>query len=114
MVSVSGHWATLASLPRAGGRGKTSVASAFARSSRRDMLNLSLSGQDPNRTTGRRGSLGLDPSRLNDRPPFLDLGLLERAERLGRLLVTGEDFFAQVSEPCTHARVGERVHDPPH
>ena len=38
-----------------GGRGKASVASAFARRSRRDMLNLSLSAHDPLRTS-------MDPS----------------------------------------------------
>ena len=42
--------ATLASLPRPRGRGKASVASAFARRSRRDMLDLSLSGHDPERS----------------------------------------------------------------
>jgi hypothetical protein len=42
---------------------------------------------------GKRGlaindlSLRFDPCRLDDRPPFLDVGLLQRAERLRRLLL---------------------------
>src|SRR5262249_55330151 len=38
---------------------KASVASAFARRSGRDMLNLSLSGHEPNRTQGRGASPAL-------------------------------------------------------
>jgi hypothetical protein len=35
------------------------------------------------------GLLPLDVCRLDDRPPFLDLGLLQSAKRLGRLLPGG-------------------------
>jgi hypothetical protein len=38
------------------------------------------------------GSLPLDVCRLDDRPPFLDLGLLQRPERLRRLLVPRENL----------------------
>jgi hypothetical protein len=56
------------------GRGKTSVASAFARRSRRDMLNLSLSGHGPVRTSGHALSCvirSIQPSQSWYRLPFV-------------------------------------------
>jgi hypothetical protein len=38
----------------------------------------------------------LDARGLDDRPPFLELGLLERAERVGRLLIPSGNFLAQI------------------
>src|SRR5712691_9769105 len=48
------------------------------------------------------GSLRLDVSRLDDRPPFLDLGFVEDGERFRRLLLTGRDFLTEISEPLAH------------
>ena len=52
-------------------------------------------------------SLRLDVGRLDDRPPLLDLGFLQRAEGLGRLPVAREDFLPERHQALTHSRVGE-------
>src|SRR5262245_5068478 len=57
------------------------------------------------------GSLALHVGRLDDRPPFLDLGLLIRGQRRGRLLVGRRDLLAEIGEFLAHLRVGQRVHD---
>src|SRR5262249_5651456 len=41
-------------------------------------------------------SLRLDTGLLDDRPPFLDLGLLKRGEPHGCLLLARKDFLAEV------------------
>jgi hypothetical protein len=43
-------------------------------------------------------SLRAGVRRLDDRPPFLDLGLLQRRKRIGRLLMGREELFAEVAE----------------
>ena len=43
----------------------------------------------------RFGSLCLDPELLDDRPPFLDLGLLNSTERRWRLLSERRDVLSQ-------------------
>jgi hypothetical protein len=53
-----------------------------------------------------RRSLGLDAGRLDDRPPFLKLGLLKRAQCLGRTLLTRINLHPQISEPLAHGRIG--------
>ena len=42
--------------------------------------------------------LTLDICRLDDRPPFLDLGLVKRAERLRDLLIARENLLADIGE----------------
>src|SRR5262245_26316788 len=44
----------------------------------------------------------LDARRLDDRPPFLCFGLLQRAEDVGSLLVARRNFLANVGEPLPH------------
>jgi len=56
-------------------------------------------------------SLRLDAGRLDDRPPFLDLGLLQRGERFRRLLLVREYLLREIGEPRTHSRIGERIDD---
>ena len=43
--------------------------------------------------------LRLDAGRLDDRPPLLDLGLMQSAECFGCLLVAWRDFAANSSKP---------------
>src|SRR5262245_43529243 len=55
----------------------------------------------------RRRLFAFDIGRLDDRPPLLDFGLLESAERVGRLLVAWRTFLDYVSEPLLHCRVAK-------
>jgi hypothetical protein len=60
--------------------------------------------QDPNADIGLEPAIGvavlfhLDARLLEDRPPSLDLGLVEGAERLRRLLLARRDLHAKVRE----------------
>src|SRR5437764_8655713 len=56
-------------------------------------------------------SLNPDPRRLDDRPPFLDLGLVEGAEGLGPLLIARENILAEIVQARAHGRVRKRIHD---
>src|SRR6188474_1082755 len=49
-------------------------------------------------------SFRLDVRRLDDRPPLLDFGFLQRAEGFGRLPVARDDFLPEYDEPLTHGR----------
>ena len=53
----------------------------------------------------------LDVGRLNDRPPFLELALVQDGKRLGCLLVRREYFLAETGEAQTHGRIGQRFYD---
>ena len=53
----------------------------------------------------------LDVGRLNDRPPFLELGLVQDGKRLGCLLVRREYLLAETGEARTHGRIGQRFYD---
>jgi hypothetical protein len=53
--------------------------------------------------SGAKPSLRLDAGRLDDGPPLLDLGLMEGAQGLGRLLLAREYLLAKVGEPCAYA-----------
>jgi hypothetical protein len=53
--------------------------------------------------------VGLDPGRLDDRPPLFDLRFVVRAERLRRLLVPWQDFLAEVHQALAHAVVGRGI-----
>src|SRR3981189_1844551 len=50
-------------------------------------------------------SFAFDIGGLDDRPPFLDLGLVGGGERLGRLLLRRRDILAELHEPLLHRRV---------
>src|SRR5262249_17167992 len=52
-------------------------------------------------------SFRLDPKLLDERPPFLDLGLLECAERLRRLLLARENLIPEIGIPRSHQRIGQ-------
>src|SRR3989442_4918959 len=58
-----------------------------------------------------RGSFSLDPCRLDDRPPLLNLGLLQRGNRFGRPLLARGNFASKVSKLLNDARVGQRACD---
>src|SRR5215831_12501208 len=47
---------------------------------------------------------------LNDRPPFLDLGLVEGGEALRGLLLARGDVQAKLTKTSAHARIGECLH----
>ena len=52
----------------------------------------------------------LDIRRLDDRPPFLDFGLVKGGERLGRLLLARRYLLADIGQSLAHFRIGERIH----
>jgi len=54
----------------------------------------------------KRPSFRLDAKLLDERPPFLDLGLLECAERLRRLLLAQENLIPDIGKPSWHRRIG--------
>src|SRR4051794_3936837 len=58
----------------------------------------------------RMSLLRLDVRCLDDRPPFLDLGLLVSAERLRGLLLARRNLQTDVGKPLAHRRIGERIH----
>jgi hypothetical protein len=47
---------------------------------------------------------------LDDRPPFLDIGLLPRAETFGGLLRTQKDLKPKVGKPRLYRRIGQNLH----
>src|SRR6266496_2504369 len=51
---------------------------------------------------------GLDARCLDDRPPLVDLGLVEGVKRFWSLLVGREYLLADVGEPLPYRWVGER------
>ena len=56
------------------------------------------------------GSLRLDPELLDDRQPFLGIGLHHRAERLRRLPFTGKNVKSEIGEARSHGGIGECLH----
>jgi hypothetical protein len=56
------------------------------------------------------GSLRLDASCLDDRPPLLDFGVLQGGERLRRLLLARRKLKPKIGEAGTHKRIGHRIH----
>ena len=56
-------------------------------------------------------SLGLDAGGLDHRPPFLDLGPLQRAECLRGLLRGWENVLAELGEARPHSRLGQGRRD---
>jgi hypothetical protein len=61
-------------------------------------------------TTRRVGRPPLE-RRLDDGPPFVDLGSLERAQSFRRLLLRWKDLLADLRETLTHARVPKSIYD---
>src|SRR5215471_15658905 len=53
--------------------------------------------------------LPLDAGCLDDRPPFLDLRPVERAERLGRLLLARRNFRAEICETCAYRGIAKGI-----
>jgi hypothetical protein len=47
-------------------------------------------------------SLRLDAGRLDDGPPFLDVGLLRGGQCLGRLLLAREKVQPKIAERCAY------------
>ena len=56
--------------------------------------------------TGSRGSLRFDTELLDDRPPLLDVGLLQCTKRLRRLPVARRYLKALIGEPLANRRIG--------
>jgi hypothetical protein len=48
------------------------------------------------------GLFPLDARRLDDRPPLLNLGLLESAQRLGSLLFAWRNTLSEIRESLAH------------
>src|SRR5262245_23978770 len=57
-----------------------------------------------------RSSLRLDVGSLDDRPPFVDFGLLLGGERLRRLMATRPTALTDFVHALLHGRVGQRFH----
>src|SRR5262249_33958309 len=55
-------------------------------------------------------SLRPDGRRLDQRPPFLDLGLVVGGERRGGLLLGRRNLLAEIGEALLHGGIGERMH----
>src|SRR5271168_3442861 len=51
-------------------------------------------------------SFRLDPQLLDDRPPFLGIGLLQGGEHLRRLSLSRKNLQPEIDEPRAHSRVG--------
>src|ERR1017187_2248771 len=49
----------------------------------------------------------LDVGGLDDRPPFFNLGLLERSERFRRLLLARRNLLAEIGKAFADGRVGK-------
>src|SRR5262249_36222641 len=63
------------------------------------------------RTTGyANGLLRFDAGLLDDRPPFLDLGLLIGTKCLRRLPLALRNFKALLDEALTYSRIAQRAH----
>src|SRR5688500_5687248 len=62
-------------------------------------------GQDPLPPVAR--SLRLDACGLDDRPPFLDFGLVEGRERFWRLLLGRRNVQSEFGEFCAHGWLRE-------
>src|SRR5436190_16372036 len=73
-----------------------------------DRLDFSGNVRPPSLSTN---SLGLDVRGFDQRPPFLDLGLMECAQRLGRLLLAWIYLLAKLGEPRTHRRIGQSINN---
>src|SRR5262249_59415654 len=55
-------------------------------------------------------SFSLDVRRSDDRPPLLDLGLLEGAERRRRLLLCRRNLLSHLDQPLAQHGIGQGRH----
>ena len=56
----------------------------------------------------RDGLSRFDVCPLHDRPPFLDLGLLDGSECLSRELIARRNLRTEIGKPRTYRRIGQR------
>src|SRR5580693_8312550 len=56
-------------------------------------------------------SLRLDARLLDDRPPFVDFGLLKSGKRFGCLLFRRKGLLAQISEGSLYCRISQGFDD---
>src|SRR5205814_5304029 len=54
-------------------------------------------------------SVRRDPRRLDDRPPFVDLGLLEGGQRLRRKLLARENILREIDQLLPDRWIGQRA-----
>src|SRR5438309_4704551 len=54
------------------------------------------------------GSFRLNPKLLEPRPPFLRVGPLQRAERLGALPLARKNLKPEIDEARSHCGIGQR------
>src|SRR6516164_2938751 len=59
----------------------------------------------------RRRSLRPDASRLDDRPPLFDFGLVQPGERLRKLLLAGNNIVPELLEPLAQRCVAQSFDD---
>ena len=69
----------------------------------------SMRGSRPGSAVEAETSLARDVRRLDDRPPLLDLGLLQGAERFRGLLVARRNLQAERRHAVAHGRIGHGV-----
>src|SRR5262249_10801851 len=63
------------------------------------------------RSTISAGSFRPDVGRLDDRPPFLNFGLVEGAQRLRGLLLARWCIRSEIDEALSHRRIGQCIDD---
>jgi hypothetical protein len=54
-------------------------------------------------------SLRLNAKLLDERPPFLRVGTLQRAERLGGLPLAGKNLKPEIDQARSHCGIGQRL-----
>jgi hypothetical protein len=54
-------------------------------------------------------SLRLNAKLLDERPPFLRVGTLQRAERLGGLPLAGKNLEPEIDQARSHCGIGQRL-----
>src|SRR5262249_58855520 len=69
-----------------------------------------IAGSSP-AMTNECASLALDAGLADDRPPLVDLGLVEGRECLRRLLRARKHVLAEIGEALAHGGVGQRLDD---
>src|SRR5262245_62247182 len=69
-----------------------------------------IAGSSP-AMTNECASLALDAGLADDRPPLVDLGLVEGGERLRRLLRARKHVLAEIGEALAHGGLVQRLDD---
>src|SRR5215831_11665267 len=62
-------------------------------------------------TQSGHSSLRLDSRRFDERPPFVDLGLVKNAKSLRRLLLAGRYFRSEIGDLSSDGRISKRFSD---